>query len=196
MRRSCPPRALLLATALVVGALALTGAATAQTTILVYDGDEISLSAGEGQVIRGQTSLEPGTTVQVRIQSEKPSSPFLSRPEARSRRGRRIHGLRRPLERGTRVDRDGLGAPRRGRTGCRGRPRRRVRRGCKPAATIDQQGPRLSLESGPGRDQRRDVPRSRVVGHRPYGVEGPQRAVPRGQRSSSPRAGPSRRTWT
>jgi len=79
MRRSCPPRALL-ATALVVGALALTGAATAQTTILVYDGDEISLSAGEGQVIRGQTSLEPGTTVQVRIQSEKPSSPFLSRP--------------------------------------------------------------------------------------------------------------------
>jgi len=151
MRRSCPPRALL-ATALVVGALALTGAATAQTTILVYDGDEISLSAGEGQVIRGQTSLEPGTTVQVRIQSEKPSSPFLSRPEAEVGEDGEFTvyvGLSN-VEPGSTAtvsvhhDGDELAVADAHVGECDG--------GCKPAATIDQQGPRLSLESGPGQE--------------------------------------------
>jgi len=151
MRRRYPPRTLLV-TALLAGALALAGGATAQTTILVYDGDEMSLAAGEGQVIRGQTSLEPGTTVQLHIQSENPSSPFLSRPEAEVGADGEFTAYvdLSNVEPGSAatvsVHHDGEElAAADARVGeCDG--------GCKPAATIDQQGPRLSFESGPGQE--------------------------------------------
>lgn len=151
MRRNCPPR-LLLAAVLLAGTVALTGAATAQTTILIYDGDEISLSAGEGQVIRGETSLEPGSTVLVRIRSENPESPFLSRPEAEVGEDGEfsvsvdLSDVDPGSAATVSVHHDGeeLAAADAHVGECDG--------GCKPIATIDQQGERLSLESGPGQE--------------------------------------------
>lgn len=71
--------ALLLATSVLAGA----GAAQASDHEgFVYEGDQLVLHNGPGQNVTGQTDLEPGTVVQVSVESTNPKEPFVSRPEA------------------------------------------------------------------------------------------------------------------
>lgn len=58
-------------------------ALTAQTdgTTLVYDGENVTLEAGQGQAVRGRSDLPAGTTVVVRLRSAG-ENPFLKSGEA------------------------------------------------------------------------------------------------------------------
>ncbi len=53
----------------------------ANGTTLVYEGERLSLSAGTGQTVRGETALEPGTELTVRLRSTG-EHPFLERKPA------------------------------------------------------------------------------------------------------------------
>jgi hypothetical protein len=53
----------------------------AETPRLVYDGDTLELDAADGQVVRGQTDLDEGEGVTVRLKSSG-SSPFLMQQTA------------------------------------------------------------------------------------------------------------------
>jgi len=83
MTRISPPT-LVVITAL-VGA-ALTAGVAAQTTTTptasFTTNESLALEAGPDQQLHGTTSLEAGTRVTVRIQSENASDPFLARPTA------------------------------------------------------------------------------------------------------------------
>lgn len=150
MRPRYPPRALLV-TALLVGSALLAGAGAAQTATLHYDGDEITLEAGEGQAISGQTNLEPGSTVTVTVRSENSQSPFLSRPEAEVGEDGQftVYVDLSHVEPGSAAtvsvshDRDDLAEASARVAECDG--------GCKPVATIDQPGA-PPLQSGPGQE--------------------------------------------
>lgn len=132
--------------------LALTSVAAAQTATLYYEGDGVTLEAGEGQVIRGETNLEPGSTVRVTVSSENPQSPFLTRPEAEvDEDGRfRVFVDLSHVEPGSNlsiaVDHDGeeLTAETTTVRECAG--------GCKPVATIDGEGETVTLQAGPGQE--------------------------------------------
>lgn len=151
MRRYDPPSAAL-GIALVVGALALAGVAGAQATTLFDDGDELSLEAGEGQAIRGQTSLDPGSTVTVTVESENPQSPFLVRPQADVGEDGRfttyvdLSNVDPGSNVTAEVSHDGEAlAETTVRVGeCDG--------GCKPMATIDQGDDQFTLRAGPGQE--------------------------------------------
>ncbi|WP_324758914.1 BGTF surface domain-containing protein [Haloarcula montana] len=59
------------------------GSATSDTgTTLDYQGETLSLSAAPGQQITGQSDLDPGTTLTVRLRSVDPDSPFLRQRSA------------------------------------------------------------------------------------------------------------------
>lgn len=50
-------------------------------TSLVYEGDRITLSAAEGQAVRGETTLDPDSSVVVQIRSSEATNPFLKSVE-------------------------------------------------------------------------------------------------------------------
>ena len=48
----------------------------------MYDGDTLTLNNAPDQVIRGASDLEPGTDIEILLDSETASDPFVKRPEA------------------------------------------------------------------------------------------------------------------
>jgi|GEM_PF-1455502 len=84
MSRSSPPALVLtaiLVAALAAGVAAQTTTTAAPTGSFTEDGT-LTLEAGPNQQIHGTTTLEAGSEVTVRIQSENASDPFLARPTA------------------------------------------------------------------------------------------------------------------
>jgi len=47
---------------------------------LQYEGDTLTLDNASGQEIRGTTNLDPGTDLEIQIDSETESDPFVKRP--------------------------------------------------------------------------------------------------------------------
>lgn len=66
-----------------LGTLDVRGTSSSQSPngTISHDGDRLTLAAGPGQEITGETDLEPGSEVTVRIESEDPARPFVIRPE-------------------------------------------------------------------------------------------------------------------
>jgi hypothetical protein len=74
--------AALLAALLVGSALTAVPAAAAGGTTIDHDGDAVTLAAGAGQEITGQTDLQPGTNVTVRVQIDHGATPLLAQRPA------------------------------------------------------------------------------------------------------------------
>lgn len=73
----------LVASIVAAGAVGAAGASAADADpSFVYDGDQLTLHSGPGQNVTGQTDLEAGTVVEVMVESETPTNPFLMRDKA------------------------------------------------------------------------------------------------------------------
>ncbi|WP_089814360.1 BGTF surface domain-containing protein [Halomicrobium zhouii] len=116
---------------------------------MVHDGEELVLDAAPGQPIEGHATLEPGSTVEVTVQSESPKSPFLTRSEATVTEDGRFEvtvdlenlGQGIPMSVTVRHDGEVLTREEARIAGCGS--------DCE-TATFDRQGDRLTLQAGPG----------------------------------------------
>ncbi|MCU4801182.1 hypothetical protein OB920_12445 [Halobacteria archaeon HArc-gm2] len=139
-------------TTLIVGAVVLTGVGAAQTATFFHDGEEITLQAGQGQAISGETNLDRGSTVNLLVQSEDPESPFLTRPAAEVDENGRftVYVDLSHLSPGTNLsvavshDDEVLAETTARTVPCSG--------GCKPMAAIDSDGDQFTLQAGPGQE--------------------------------------------
>lgn len=75
MRGSAVAAVLLVASAVLVGALLPTTTAASNDISIDYDGEAVTVAAGESQVISGETTLPPGTSVSVRVKSDSDVTP-------------------------------------------------------------------------------------------------------------------------
>lgn len=76
--------ALVLGGVVVVAALAATAVTFASSggTAIEHDSENVTLAAGPGQTVTGETDLDPGTTLRVRLTATDETQPFMLRGEA------------------------------------------------------------------------------------------------------------------